>query len=69
MSDPARLETLEIKMAHLERAIQEVSDVLYRQQQEVADVRDRLARLAQGIVAQDEQAGTPLSAVEIPPHY
>ena len=36
MSDEARLEAVESKLAHLERALQELSDVIYRQQQQLS---------------------------------
>ena len=64
-----RLETLEVKLAHLERALQELSDVVWRQQQQLdaADARhqellDRLAAADRGDDAAPEQ-------FEIPPHY
>jgi uncharacterized coiled-coil protein SlyX len=63
-----RLEILEVKLAHLERAIQELSDILYRQQRQLdgADARhqqllDRLSSLDRG--------AEPGPQFEIPPHY
>ena len=68
MSDEPRLEMLEFKVAHLERALQELSDVLYRQQLEL----DRLRERSQQLLAQVEQLADPgadPTRVEIPPHY
>jgi SlyX protein len=63
-----RIETLEFKVAHLERALQELSDVLYRQQREVDALRDRNQQLVQQ-VQQLEDRGAESNGVEIPPHY
>ena len=63
-----RIEDLEFKVAHLERALQELSDVLYRQQQRLDAQEARLARLSHRL---DEAAtGTPGDpSDEKPPHY
>ena len=74
MIDNARLETLESQCAHLERAIQELSDVVYRQQQQLDRTLARSEALAAQLEAQlasqesaAEAAGGPRA--EIPPHY
>ena len=74
MIDNARLETLESQCAHLERAIQELSDVVYRQQQQLDRALARNEVLAAQLEAQlagqeaaAEATGGP--RVEIPPHY
>jgi uncharacterized coiled-coil protein SlyX len=74
--DSTRLEALEIKSAHLERAVQELSDVIYRQQQQIDRVLQRNQDLARQIealeaaseAASEADAGAGLRA-EIPPHY
>jgi SlyX protein len=63
-----RFETLEFKIAHLERALQELSDVLYRQQRELDALRDRQAMLAEQVGQLEDRAADP-NRVEIPPHY
>jgi uncharacterized coiled-coil protein SlyX len=68
MNDDRRLEDVEIKLAHVERGLQELSDVVVRQQQEI-DVLQRsnkrlVEQLATGV--NDPEAAT---RVEIPPHY
>ena len=65
-----RVEALEIKCAHLERAVQELSDVVYRQQQEIDRVLQRSQDLASQIEALEAAAEAPASPrAEIPPHY
>ena len=74
MIDNARLDTLESQCAHLERAIQELSDVVYRQQQQLdralASNEVLAAQLEAQLAGQEaaaEATGGP--RVEIPPHY
>ncbi len=63
-----RLESLEIKVAHLERALQELSDVLYRQQQRLDAQEARYQSLVDRVDASDQQGG-PGVKFEVPPHY
>jgi SlyX protein len=63
-----RIETLEFKVAHLERALQELSDVLYRQQRELDLLRARNEQLLQQVQQLEDRGGDP-NRVEIPPHY
>jgi len=63
-----RFETVEFKLAHLERAVQELSDVVYRQQQQIDAALAMNQRLRDQL--QDLEGRTPDAApVEIPPHY
>ena len=63
-----RLETLEFKFAHLELTLQELSDVLYRQQQQLDAVLDAHHRLRQQLEEVEGRTGDA-TAVEVPPHY
>ena len=63
-----RIDTLEFKVAHLERALQELSDVLYRQQRELDALRDRNQQLVEQVQQLEDRGGDPAGA-EIPPHY
>lgn len=63
-----RIEALEFKVAHLERTTQELSDVIYRQQQQI----DALASVNRQLLDQLESLeakGADPDRVEIPPHY
>lgn len=65
---PARLEAVEFKIAHLERAVQELSDVLYRQQRELDAALAMNQRLRQQLEELESRAGEA-TPTEIPPHY
>jgi SlyX protein len=64
----ARLEALEIKIAHLERTTQELSDVLYAQQRQLDEVLGLNRQLVQQL-ENLEARSADASQVEIPPHY
>lgn len=64
-----RLEAIEIKLAHLERAVAEISDVVARQQKELDGARDRNQRLLEKIAAMESESGVSATAYEKPPHY
>jgi uncharacterized coiled-coil protein SlyX len=63
-----RLDAVEFKVAHLERASQELGDVMYRQQQELDAALARIERLRQQL-AEIEGRTSDAAPVEIPPHY
>lgn len=63
-----RIDALEFKVAHLERALQELSDVVYRQQRELDSLRDRNQQLHEQLRQIEARGGDP-NQVEIPPHY
>jgi len=69
MDEQARLEALEFKLAHLERGLQELSDVVVRQQQAL----DRLAQHNRQLLGQLEtlrqEAEEKKDPYEVPPHY
>jgi SlyX protein len=64
-----RIETIEIKLAHLERAVAQISDVVARQQKELDLALDRNQRLMEKITALESDAGASATAHEKPPHY
>ena len=62
------IEQIEIKIAYLEQANAELSDVVYRQAQELEALRAQLSELVRRLDA--VQTPTASSAQdEIPPHY
>jgi len=68
-ADAARLEDIELKLAFLERSNQELSDVVYAQQQALDMLQGRLARLADRLEALEQRPREYASAEEAPPHY
>ena len=66
--DASRLEAVEIKLAHLECAVQDLSDVVYRQQQELDRVLEMNRQLSLQLDEVANRAVDP-SVQEIPPHY
>lgn len=68
MSSEERIEKLEFKVAHLEQALQELSETLYRQQQEL-DLQDSRYRSLLDRLEAGERQGSPGAQFEIPPHY
>ncbi len=68
MSNDARVELLEIKVAHLERALQELSDVLSQPQQRLDAHEARYQRLIERVEGADQQPESE-PKFEIPPHY
>lgn len=66
MSNP--IEHIEIKIAYLEQANAELSDVVYRQGQELESLRAQLSELVRRLdAAQTPTASSPQD--ELPPHY
>jgi SlyX protein len=65
----AAIERLETKIAFLERANIELSDVVYRQHREIEALRARLESLAERISAVQSQEPPRTPEDERPPHY
>ena len=63
------IERLEMKIAYLERANNELSDVVYRQQREIQELRAKMETLADRVSAMPaaDEGRTPED--ERPPHY
>jgi SlyX protein len=64
-----RLDAVEEKLAHLERAVSELSDVVARQQKELERALDRNQRLMDKIATLETDLAPSATAYEKPPHY
>lgn len=64
-----RLEQVEIKVAYLEQANAQLSDVVYRQKLEIDALREQLAVLMGRIEAAQAQSTAYTAEEEKPPHY
>ena len=65
----SRLDAIEEKLAHLEQAVAQLSDVVARQQKELDRATDRNQRLMDKIAALETDFGPSATAHEKPPHY
>ena len=63
------LEQIETKIAFLERANAELSDVVFRQHQDIETLRAQIAALATRIEAVQLDTGVRAPEEERPPHY
>jgi SlyX protein len=63
------VERLESKIAFLERANNELSDVVYRQHREIQGLRAKLEALADRVSAMNTPVETRTPEDERPPHY
>ena len=66
---PERLDAIEEKLAHLERAVHELSDVVARQQKELQRALERGQRLNDKLAALEADFVPSATAHEKPPHY
>lgn len=64
-----RIERLELKLAFLERANTELSDVVYRQQREFDELQQRFAALKDRLEVLANQPAAYAVVDEKPPHY
>jgi SlyX protein len=69
MTEPTRLDQIEIKLAHLERALSELNDVVIRQQREIELLTARNRQLKQQLEVLEAGDGTTSAGFEKPPHY
>lgn len=63
------LEQVETKIAFLERANAELSDVVFRQQREIEALRAQIGALAARVDAAHSDTGVRTPEEERPPHY
>jgi SlyX protein len=63
------VERLELKIAFLERASMELSDVVYAQQRQIDFLRQRLAELASQMETRSQGERPYTLEEEKPPHY
>jgi SlyX protein len=64
-----KLEQIEIKIAFLERANVELSDVVFRQHREIEILRAQVVGLAARIEAVQSETAVRMPENERPPHY
>jgi uncharacterized coiled-coil protein SlyX len=68
MTEPSRLETIEIKLAHLEHSLQELGEAVIRQQRDIELLSARNRELKSQLeMLEGGEAGA--GGFEKPPHY
>jgi SlyX protein len=68
MTEITRLDQIEIKLAHLERALIDLNDVVVRQQRELELLTARNRQLKEQLEVL-EGGGASAEGLERPPHY
>ena len=68
MTETTRLDQIEIKLAHLERALIDLNDVVVRQQRELELLTARNRQLKEQLEVL-EAGGASAEGLERPPHY
>jgi SlyX protein len=63
------IERLEMKIAFLDKANAELSDVVYRQQREIDNLKERFTLLKDRVESVAAQPAEVTSLEEKPPHY
>lgn len=69
MTDPSRIDTIEIKLAHLERALMELGATVTRQQRDIEVLVTLNRQLRQQLETYGAADATSPDAHERPPHY
>lgn len=69
MPDSSRLEDIELKLAYVERSNQELSDVVYQQQQALDRLGARLEQLMDRLQAIEQRPRDYTAEEEAPPHF
>ncbi len=69
MTEPTRIDQIEIKLAHLERALTELNDAVIRQQREIELLTARNRQLKQHLEALEAVEAPTTDGFEKPPHY
>jgi SlyX protein len=69
MTEPTRLDQIEIKLAHLERALIELNDSVLRQQREIELLAARNRQLKYQLEVLEAGGGASADDFEKPPHY
>ncbi len=69
MSETDRFEILETKLAHVEHTVNELSDIIARQQREIDAARGQVKQLALRLAGLEAPQGAGSASEEKPPHY
>jgi SlyX protein len=65
----ARIDELEVRLAHQDQTLLELGDELYRQQRQIAQLESVVQQLVDRLAAAEAGQTADRPAEEIPPHY
>jgi SlyX protein len=65
----ARIDDLEVRLAHQDQSILELGNEVYRQQQQIAQLEAALRQLAARVESAEHGRSDARPEPEVPPHY
>jgi SlyX protein len=65
----ARIDELEVRLAHQDQTLHELGNELYRQQRQISALESAVQQLAARLAAAETDRAPGPPADEIPPHY
>jgi SlyX protein len=69
MNTETRIDELEARLAQQDQALLDLSDEVYRQQRQIAQLEHALRTLTERMVSLAERTPAPVPSDERPPHY
>lgn len=68
-ANDARIEALEVRLAHQDQTLHELGEEVYRQQREIARLEAVVRELADRLAAAEAERTPDRPPEEVPPHY
>ena len=65
----ARIDELEVRLAHQDQTVHELGNEVYRQQRQIAQLEAIVRQLAAGLAAAEPEPAADRPVDEVPPHY
>ena len=65
----ARIEELEMRLAHQDQALEELGNEVYRQQEQITKLETAVRQLATRLAESEASQPSGNASEEIPPHY
>jgi SlyX protein len=65
----ARIDELEVRLAHQDQTVHELGNEVYRQQRQITQLEAVVRQLAARLAPDDAEPATDRPVDEVPPHY
>ena len=65
----ARIDELEVRLAHQDQTVHELGNEVYRQQRQIAQLEAIVRQLAARLAAAEPEPAADRPVDEVPPHY